>query len=138
MGTKLQPGKYDCHSKLKADEPHFVLKSTDPLAPELVERWALLATDQPMEKRQEALNCARDMREWKIIEEMKERGQLKDPEALAQWDTAGEVEDVIKAAGADGETWRPAPHLGRWVVYNEHPDWDCYLKNKVIDEAMGV
>lgn len=29
MGTKTQPGRYDCYNTLKDDEPHFVLMARD-------------------------------------------------------------------------------------------------------------
>lgn len=29
MGTKNNPGKYDCYAKLEPDEPHFVLRGKD-------------------------------------------------------------------------------------------------------------
>lgn len=40
MGTKANPGAYDCYAKLKDDEPHFVLMGRDPLAGTLVRAWA--------------------------------------------------------------------------------------------------
>lgn len=40
MGTKTTPGKFDCYAALDPDEPHFVLKATDPQAPDLVRKWA--------------------------------------------------------------------------------------------------
>lgn len=40
MGTKNNPGEYDCYAKAEPDEPIFVLLGRDPLAPELVRMWA--------------------------------------------------------------------------------------------------
>lgn len=42
MGTKQNPGPFDCYAKAKPDEPMFVLLARDPLAPEIVRRWAEL------------------------------------------------------------------------------------------------
>ena len=42
MGTKMDPGKYDCYAKLAGDEPYFVLRAKDPVAPYLVHAWRML------------------------------------------------------------------------------------------------
>lgn len=68
MGTKLNPGKYDVYGKLAPDEPFFTLRAKDPLAPVLVELWAALRETQyggPVDKFEEAKDCARLMRLWR-------------------------------------------------------------------------
>jgi hypothetical protein len=67
MSTKQNPGRYDCYAKLADDEPYFVLRATDPLAPALVELWASLrlAREGEHSKLQEARNCAHMMRSWR-------------------------------------------------------------------------
>lgn len=40
MGTLDKPGKFDCLSTLKRDEPFFVLKGSDTLGAPLVRLWA--------------------------------------------------------------------------------------------------
>lgn len=42
MGTKNNPGKYDCHAKAAPDEPIFTLLGPDPLAGYLVALWSRL------------------------------------------------------------------------------------------------
>lgn len=66
MGTKNKPGTFDCYANAHPDEPMFILLGRDPLAPELVERWADLraARRGPSPKVEEARACARAMREW--------------------------------------------------------------------------
>lgn len=85
MGTRNNPGGYDCHSKAHPDEPTFTLLARDPLAHHLVAIWAALAggkasfaqvflqdaiaqlatTDpQPEAKWKEALACAEQMKRW--------------------------------------------------------------------------
>ena len=39
MGTKTNPGEYDCYAALADDEPYFLLRANDPLAPEIVRDW---------------------------------------------------------------------------------------------------
>ena len=69
MGTKAHPGVYDCYAKAADDEPLFVLRAKDPLAPQLVEAWADRAELEGVElaKIQEARVCADDMREWASV-----------------------------------------------------------------------
>jgi hypothetical protein len=70
MGTKNNPGAYDCYAKAAPDEPMFVLLARDPLAPTLVRLWADLtvARAQP-EKTAEAMQCARNMERWRVENE---------------------------------------------------------------------
>lgn len=72
MGTKNDPGKYDCHAAAADDEPIFTLRARDPLAPATVRAWLAMrritrpATDSRREadKQDEAEKCARDMERW--------------------------------------------------------------------------
>lgn len=66
MGTKNNPGNFDCYANAEPDEPMFILLARDPLAPILVELWASLrahAAGNPS-KVSEARNCAATMRDW--------------------------------------------------------------------------
>jgi hypothetical protein len=74
MGTKDNPGKFDCYHNALPDEPMFILLGRDPWAPDLIELWAekrmrdiLLGTrpksDLPMVD--EAQHCAAAMRDWR-------------------------------------------------------------------------
>jgi hypothetical protein len=40
MGTKNNPGTYDCYDKAEPDEPMFVLLARDPTASTFVRAWA--------------------------------------------------------------------------------------------------
>jgi hypothetical protein len=42
MGTKNDPGIYDCHAKAHPDEPMFTLLGRDPMGFHLVRIWAAL------------------------------------------------------------------------------------------------
>lgn len=66
MGTKRNPGKHDCYASAEPDEPMFVLLARDPLAPELVRRWARRRklTRGPSDKVHEAETCAAEMERW--------------------------------------------------------------------------
>lgn len=67
MGTKNNPGEYDCYSKAEPDEPMFILLARDDFAPKLVETWArhrrLTHGDADL-KAKEADDCALLMEAW--------------------------------------------------------------------------
>lgn len=76
MGTKNDPGKYDCHGKAAPDEPIFTLRAKDMLAPFVVRQWALAYHEYhkrgiisskkfEQEKFDEAMACADAMEEWR-------------------------------------------------------------------------
>lgn len=67
MGTKNNPGKYDCYEKADPDEPIFVLRAKDPRASELVREWADFAHSDGVDpnKVAEAEACADAMDEWR-------------------------------------------------------------------------
>ena len=86
MGTKNNPGEFDCYANAEPDEPMFVLLARDVLAPGIVDEWVRRfmcnSTDRTREdgpsglaartrfardvrKANEAVQCAQDMREWK-------------------------------------------------------------------------
>lgn len=67
MGTKQDPGRYDCYAKAESDEPMFVLLARDEDAPRLVVLWADEAQRRggSADKIREARQCAEDMRAWR-------------------------------------------------------------------------
>ena len=70
MGTKNNPGAYDCYDDAGDDEPLFVLLARDPHAPMLVDLWASLRelhAGNPS-KVKEARDCAMLMRNWRDTE----------------------------------------------------------------------
>lgn len=68
MGTKTNPGAFDCYAAAEPDEPMFVLLARDQNAPALVEAWAARreALYGPGPKVNEARKCASDMRAWRL------------------------------------------------------------------------
>jgi hypothetical protein len=76
MGTKNQPGNFDCYANAEPDEPYFVLLARDAYAPHLVRQWAhnrSMAIDldaKPESDRamvREALQCADAMERWRLV-----------------------------------------------------------------------
>jgi hypothetical protein len=74
MGTKNDPGDYDCHAKALPDEPKFTLLARDPDFHRLVMKWARrrsqdvqcgLRPASDMEMVAEARSCAFAGREWR-------------------------------------------------------------------------
>lgn len=69
MGTKNQPGKFDCYSKAEPDEPVFVLLGRDPAAPILINLWADIRSrlGEEQEKIEEACACAEACTAWLVL-----------------------------------------------------------------------
>lgn len=74
MGTKNNPGRFDCEAAAAPDEPKFTLLARDPDAADLVADWAnrrhrrIQSGEKPasdLEKVNEALECAAAMRSWR-------------------------------------------------------------------------
>lgn len=66
MGTKRNPGKFDCYANADPDEPMFHLLARDKHAPVLVWLWAVLreVDGENPEKVHEARQCVVDMMSW--------------------------------------------------------------------------
>jgi hypothetical protein len=73
MGTKLNPGRFDCYARALPNEPMFTLLARDPSAPFIIDQWAKQRTadiaqgicpDSDGEKVKEAYECAERMRAW--------------------------------------------------------------------------
>lgn len=69
MGTKNNPGKFDCHANAEPDEPYFTLLGRDKHAPALVDEWARLreAEGEDPAKVAEARGCAAAMRGFRAF-----------------------------------------------------------------------
>lgn len=70
MGTKNNPGKFDCYANADPNEPMFILLGRDKNAPSLVDLWANqreIDGEDPA-KVQEARDCANAMRHYAGIE----------------------------------------------------------------------
>lgn len=66
MGTKDNPGKFDCYANAAPDEPMFILLARDKHAPTLVWLWATLREldGESEETIGEARACCVEMMEW--------------------------------------------------------------------------
>lgn len=75
MGTKNNPGAFDCYANAEADEPMFVLLGRDKHAPELVRRWVelRLADGESAEKTGDALDCAEAMERFRELRNAKNK-----------------------------------------------------------------
>jgi len=75
MGTKDNPGEFDCHAKALPNEETFTLLARDPSAPALVRLWAGIrhmevdSGKRPESDRKmvdEAQECAERMELWRL------------------------------------------------------------------------
>ena len=70
MGTKNNPGKFDCYAKAEPDEPMFVLLARDPIASFLVDLWRQMHLrlngngSTSAQKADEAHQCVLAMEKW--------------------------------------------------------------------------
>jgi hypothetical protein len=66
MGTKNNPGKFDCYQAAEPDEPMFVLLARDKHAPTLIWLWSVMRKldGEDPAKVQEAGDCVMAMFEW--------------------------------------------------------------------------
>lgn len=94
MGTKDNPGKFDCYASAAPDEPMFILLARDKHAPTLVWLWAVLREldGEPEEVVGEARACCVHMMEWASNHDRQVVG-------LGQAVLAGAME-LIRAANA--------------------------------------
>ena len=76
MGTKLNPGAYDCYANAEPDEPMFVLLGRDKHAPTLVWLWATLREldQEAPDKVAEARDCVEEMLAWQASHNRKSCG----------------------------------------------------------------
>ena len=105
MGTKNNPGNYDCYANAHTDEPMFVLLGRDPIGGALVRLWAeARETLKPGDKKiVEAQECAASMDEWCLRTAGREvHGAL----ALLPFDM------LAAEMTRRGATVTPAPHGG--------------------------
>lgn len=68
MGTKNNPGRFDCYAAAGEDEPMFTLLARDPAAPAAIRSWVVERVrlgDPNTTKLQEAIDCASAMEAWK-------------------------------------------------------------------------
>jgi hypothetical protein len=74
MGTRINPGKYDCYHDALPDEPMFVFLGRDPDAPRFIRRWAshrrdmIAVAERPesdLAMCVEAEQCADEMEDWR-------------------------------------------------------------------------
>lgn len=74
MGTKNDPGEFDCYANAEPNEPMFVLLGRDPTASIVVTFWNALRaemkglnTEDLDKKGKEAANCAQAMESWALL-----------------------------------------------------------------------
>jgi hypothetical protein len=85
VGTKNNPGRFDCYKNAEPDEPIFILLGRDPHAHVAVRKWALdrlkmiddgLKPETDMEMIWEALDCAAKMQLYTKTWRDRKQGKL--------------------------------------------------------------
>lgn len=107
MGTKNNPGNFDCYANAAPDEPMFIVLGRDPIGGALVRLWACArpalekSGDPP--KIVEAVQCAAMMDDWCKSVGREPWGNVLD---LLPYDV---LKEAMERRGA---TVTPAPHGG--------------------------
>lgn len=104
MGTKDNPGAFDCYEKAEPDEPFFMLLARDKHAPTLVWLWATLRELDGEDKAvvAEARSVVGDMIGWAYLHGRKSTG-------LGQSTLAGVCELIRTANAAQTKVPQNAP-----------------------------
>ena len=146
MGTKQDPGAFDCHDNALPDEPMFTLLARDRSAPHMVRQWAyerqrkIAVGEAPAEdqaKVDEAQRCAADMEIWRATHDGAWRNQVV-PTALGPTQTliVNTLKDLVTAA----ETGRLCDNTvcvyGAQVILN-FEDIDTH-KEYTVERSIGV
>jgi hypothetical protein len=111
MGTKNNPGDFDCYANAEPDEPMFILLGRDPFAPKLVDLWASSrAIDgEDRTKVDEAFACASAMRDWLRKLGKEEKRTLRDKIDDAYDEVQKLMYEVVDAAvewhKGGGDNW---------------------------------
>ena len=132
MGTKNNPGAFDCYHVAGDNEPMFILLARDPLAPQLVMDWALRRerTRGPSSKVDEARACAHAMEAWALAERHTDQSDAPKGERASTNPTMSiPVRRESSAPSAPDPT--PAPATPDWAeqqaaeIYQKHGSQQC-------------
>jgi hypothetical protein len=97
MGTKNNPGKWDCYANAEPDEPIFVLLARDKHAPALVRLWAALREHDGEDESKviEALGCVGAMLKWQADHD-KDHDSMSAVAVVAATEAHGELVGLMK------------------------------------------
>lgn len=99
MGTKRNPGEFDCYAAADIDEPMFVLLGRDPLAPAMVRIWAAIRGGQYISANRYMAEAFSDhANDWDNIKDD------KDPKQIEARSCAVAMDDWRKAMALFGQT----------------------------------
>lgn len=100
MGTKLNPGKFDCYEAAAPDEPMFVLLARDRLAPGLVAAWAAVRIGDPVSAMSEFVKMLNDFSEiYKIDPDTAKAKEAVDcADAMEAWRSQKDAAESLRDA----------------------------------------
>lgn len=101
MGTKNNPGKFDCFANAHPDEPMFVLLGRDKDAPALVRAWANERERQGEDPKKvaEARACAEAMERWRVKLDRERREQAMQDEVLRTFTLEAMEREIARRLG---------------------------------------
>ncbi len=102
MGTKNNPGKFDCYHAAEPDEPMFILLARDPLAAKLVELWALLRDGRTYAARELTRDMIRATRAEKVFANAEKIAEARGcARAMEAWRSEQRVAEVSPVRHVD-------------------------------------
>ncbi len=143
MGTKNNPGKFDCHANAEPDEPMFILLARDPLAPFLTSLWAKVrlgdyeaaeavfnrmirdhlmkyGAEPDVDKAGEAMECASTMFDWY---DANRSGTINKIAVVLMDDDGNQVSDSVLCDMRLG----PPPKLIKAISLQSHVTADLWV-----------
>jgi len=107
MGTKTNPGKFDCYKEAGPDEPIFILLGRDPVAHLLVSLWASVREKMGKtseDKLHDAHRCSVEMEDYcrktgkRVDDAWKAYHKVLRDDAIADIKTEKELRAALKEA----------------------------------------
>jgi hypothetical protein len=131
MGTKENPGDFDCYANAAPDEPMFILLGRDPMAPTLARLWACLRemAGEDLAKVDEARRCATMMEEHLaklkrvIVRDFSLDGRGEKLFRLVDYSRARVIEAAARAAHEANRAWCFANGDASQAPWDDAPDW---------------
>jgi hypothetical protein len=149
MGSKNEPGSFDCYHNARPDEPMFILLARDPSASAIVKWWsdareaAIDRGERPESDRavvEEARRCAKNMMAWRAVNDGKWRAspvssKHHSPPPLRTPHNSGErlpSSDAADGGGAPLELLADELPEEMHTLDEPDEDWEVIVKMRAI------
>lgn len=138
MGSKNNPGRFDCYANADADEPMFIFLGRDPDAAKIVRQWAydrmdaIAAGKKPIaaiSKAKEALICADALENWITSgKEAERRKRVEEAKKAKEDETNKRIKEVLMQPVVNPE------NKDSCVI----PDYTCYTGASLMGKVLNT